>query len=173
MCMHTAQHAACMHVHCAVHVHARSVLRRVHAHEMPAQAASCSCTANARRHTTCSPAWGAREVHAHVRACRHGVLAGIVSGGSGVVRVYAVSECPAPQGKTLFSAAVPHEPHEPVVLLVPACWRTCAIPCPDAAVVQTQAGVLRGVGTLEADAAAASGWRAEKYTAADLSRRST
>ena len=110
---------------------------------------------------------------ARTRACRHGVLAGIVSGGSGVVRVYAVSECPAPQGKTLFSAAVPHEPHEPVVLLVPACWRTCARPCPDAAVVQTQAGVLRGVGTLEADAAAASGWRAEKYTAADLSRRST
>jgi len=42
-----------------------------------------------------------------------------------------------------------------------------------APVCETQAGVLRGVGTLEADAAAASGWRAEKYTAADLSRRST
>ena len=103
MCMHTAQHA---------------------------QAAPRARTANARRHTTCSPAWGAREVHAHVRACRHGMLAGIVSGGSGVVRVYAVSDCPAPQGKTLFSAPVPHEPHEPVVLLVLACWRTCAIPSP-------------------------------------------
>ena len=65
-----------------------------------------------------------------MRACRHGMLAGIVSGGSGVVRVYAVSDCPAPQGKTLFSAPVPHEPHEPVVLLVLACWRTCAIPSP-------------------------------------------